>query len=235
MGVGERVHAARIKRSMSLSDLARATHLSKGFISQVERGKSNPSLESLRRLAEALDLAPGAFLDASLRQSASPPTLEEMASPIESGSREIAVHSFEPGSRQRGNQVMPILADPAQGTSALITIMPHSMVFTHNSSQLGRGTVICAVLLGTVTIRRGGVVAVVEQGKIATFDAGESFELTNSTGARATILLTVPPGCSLPKSIASRGPEAHRPVYSTGPLRLVEMRASRSLAGEQRR
>ena len=63
MTIGERIRAARTEREMSLSDLARSTYLSKGFISQVESGTSNPSPRACVKLAVALNPAPGAFLD----------------------------------------------------------------------------------------------------------------------------------------------------------------------------
>ena len=40
---------------VSLRELARRTDLTAAFLSQVERGQANPSIGSLRRIAEALD------------------------------------------------------------------------------------------------------------------------------------------------------------------------------------
>src|SRR5438093_998008 len=56
MELGEKVREARTERNMTLANLASATKLTKGFLSQLERGLSNPSLESLGRIASALDL-----------------------------------------------------------------------------------------------------------------------------------------------------------------------------------
>lgn len=52
-----RIRAVRGRRQLTLTELARRTGLSPGLISQVERGHTNPSLETLRRVAEALDVA----------------------------------------------------------------------------------------------------------------------------------------------------------------------------------
>src|SRR5438094_6911492 len=55
--IGDKVRAARVRRGMSLGGLARASGLTKGFISQVEHGRSRPSLNSLGRIASSLDLS----------------------------------------------------------------------------------------------------------------------------------------------------------------------------------
>ena len=54
IGLGERVKAARLWRGMTMAELATACGLTKGFISQVESGSSNPSLNTLRKIAAAL-------------------------------------------------------------------------------------------------------------------------------------------------------------------------------------
>lgn len=51
--VGERIRRLRLERGMSQSELA-AGRLSKGFISQIESGRSRPSPESLRFIAQRL-------------------------------------------------------------------------------------------------------------------------------------------------------------------------------------
>lgn len=51
-----RIRAIRTEQRMTLTELARRTALSPGLISQVERGQTNPSLETLRRVASALDV-----------------------------------------------------------------------------------------------------------------------------------------------------------------------------------
>ena len=45
----------RIARRLSLSELARATGMSKATLSSVESGRSNPTIETLAALAGALD------------------------------------------------------------------------------------------------------------------------------------------------------------------------------------
>jgi HTH-type transcriptional regulator, quorum sensing regulator NprR len=59
--VGERIRRLRLERGMSQSELA-AGRLSKGFISQIESGRSRPSPESLRFIAQRLGVPMVALL-----------------------------------------------------------------------------------------------------------------------------------------------------------------------------
>src|SRR3981081_3771258 len=52
--VGQRIHNLRRTRAMSLETVAARTDLSIGFISQIERGLSSPSLRVLATLADVL-------------------------------------------------------------------------------------------------------------------------------------------------------------------------------------
>jgi len=59
--VGERIRRLRLERGLSQSELA-AGRLSKGFISQIESGRSRPSPESLRFIAQRLGVPMVALL-----------------------------------------------------------------------------------------------------------------------------------------------------------------------------
>lgn len=54
-GLGPDLRALRKSRGMTLTELALATGRSVGWISQVERGLSSPSIDDLRLLADRLD------------------------------------------------------------------------------------------------------------------------------------------------------------------------------------
>lgn len=61
--VGARIRKLRHMRRMSLEALAARTSLSVGFISQIERGISSPSLKALTSLADALDVSLSQFFE----------------------------------------------------------------------------------------------------------------------------------------------------------------------------
>src|SRR3984893_10255022 len=52
--VGQRIRDLRLSRAMSLEEVAARTDLSIGFLSQIERGLSSPSLRVLATLADVL-------------------------------------------------------------------------------------------------------------------------------------------------------------------------------------
>jgi transcriptional regulator with XRE-family HTH domain len=56
----------RIARRLSLSELARATGMSKATLSSVESGRSNPTVETLASLANALRVTLGELLEEPL-------------------------------------------------------------------------------------------------------------------------------------------------------------------------
>src|SRR2546428_8739604 len=55
MQLGKKIRDLRFRRGLTVQQLAEASSLSKGFISQVENDRTSPSLATLRDLARALD------------------------------------------------------------------------------------------------------------------------------------------------------------------------------------
>ena len=70
--VGKNVKAARLERQVSLTQLSKAAGLSKGFLSQVETGISNPSLTSLDKIATALGISTLRLISAGSERSVNP-------------------------------------------------------------------------------------------------------------------------------------------------------------------
>ncbi|HHU32397.1 MAG TPA: cupin domain-containing protein [Clostridia bacterium] len=54
--LGEKIRKKRIEKNLSLKDLAERIGLTASFLSQVERELAEPSITSLRKIAEALDV-----------------------------------------------------------------------------------------------------------------------------------------------------------------------------------
>lgn len=61
--IGTRLREARKAQGMTLTELASRTGLTKGFLSQVERDLTSPSVGSLVRLCDALGIGAGELLD----------------------------------------------------------------------------------------------------------------------------------------------------------------------------
>src|SRR3712207_879881 len=57
--VGARLRSLRRERGLTIEQVAQATGLTKGFISQLERDTTTPSLSSLARICDALGVRMG--------------------------------------------------------------------------------------------------------------------------------------------------------------------------------
>jgi transcriptional regulator with XRE-family HTH domain len=65
--IGERIRAMRHQRDLSLQQIAAAAELSVGYLSQIERGLSSPSVRDLMRIATALEIDLSVFFEAAER------------------------------------------------------------------------------------------------------------------------------------------------------------------------
>jgi transcriptional regulator with XRE-family HTH domain len=99
----------RIARHLSLSELARATQMSKGTLSGVENGRSNPTVDTLVSLAGALRVSLSELLENHapddihvVRAALSPPIGED-------GVRRRALEAIEPSGRL---EVTELALDP---------------------------------------------------------------------------------------------------------------------------
>jgi transcriptional regulator with XRE-family HTH domain len=61
--VGERLRAIRHVKHLTLRSVAKRSEVSESFLSQVERGKANPSIASLQRIAGALGMSVSDLFD----------------------------------------------------------------------------------------------------------------------------------------------------------------------------
>lgn len=113
----------RARRGLSASALARKAELAKSTVSELERGKGNPSLDTLWALATALHISLGALFtgppspsEIKVRRLADAPTIARegqrfiaqlMASWTPSGEVEVSMVSLAPNSKRqsRGNSL----------------------------------------------------------------------------------------------------------------------------------
>ena len=61
MNIGQRINRLRLKNDLTLDELASRTELTKGFISQLERDLTSPSIATLEDIAGALGLSLAQF------------------------------------------------------------------------------------------------------------------------------------------------------------------------------
>ena len=116
--LGADVRGLRKSRGLTLSELALRMGRSVGFVSQVERGLSSPSISDLRAIAEALDVPTswffanesqnedelGLIVRADSRRAlgtAESGIVEELLSPDLGGTFEMFRSEFQPGSEMK--------------------------------------------------------------------------------------------------------------------------------------
>ena len=60
--LGKNMKRIRAKKNMSQGDIARALEVDRGYISNIENGKKNPTLATIQKLANALGVSPDELL-----------------------------------------------------------------------------------------------------------------------------------------------------------------------------
>ena len=60
--LGENLKNIRTLKAISQGDIARSLDVSRGFISNIENGKTNPTLETIARLAKAVGVSTNELL-----------------------------------------------------------------------------------------------------------------------------------------------------------------------------
>lgn len=224
MHIGEHIKNARRDRSMTLLTLAQAAGLTKGFISQVEAGKSNPSLASLERIARALGVPLSSLIDNNMGHRSDSAVKDDHGPQLVAAR---SVYNEQPGLAQltamrTGRHF--IAAIPA--TSSFV-----NEAFT--SPLQATAIALCAVLQGSLVIRQSSSSVKASAGEIATWNAGAPYELENPGAAAASALIFMPDACPAPVLVAlpqsaifARHTRAFATQYE-GPMRLVGMRARR--------
>ncbi|KGR79985.1 helix-turn-helix domain-containing protein [Ureibacillus manganicus] len=106
MTIGEQLRKLRKEHNMTLKTLSDKTNVSISFLSQVERNKCNVTLESLRKISDALNVNPSIFFPNSLQassQSKFPFFYEDLSKNIKGASFHPILVTLKPKENQ-GNE-----------------------------------------------------------------------------------------------------------------------------------
>ena len=60
--LGDNMKRIRTKKKTSQGDIARALEVDRGYISNIENGKKNPTLATVAKIADALKVSPNELL-----------------------------------------------------------------------------------------------------------------------------------------------------------------------------
>jgi transcriptional regulator with XRE-family HTH domain len=189
-GLGGCIRTLRLQRQMTGTELARRCQVTKGLISQIERGVTVPSLDVLARIASALDVSM-----AQLLEMCNPPPKEESTSVVDLG--------YEPVVRRdnrtviampKVNQVYESLTPTLRGQIefSILRIGPldeeQTLAYTHQGEEC------LLVLEGAVSVSLGGRMYHLEEGDSMAYPASipHSYRCEGSSPA-VVVMAETPP------------------------------------------
>lgn len=150
--IGQKIRGARESRGITLDELASRTGLTKSFISQIERGKSNPSLSSLRAIVQELGIPMVGLFD------------NEQRSKIVV--RKDKRKSFSiPDSILKFELLSPDLTKQMEVVRVIAPVGGHSEYFTHEGEECGY------VIRGHIRLTVGDKEFTLEEGDSAYFSS----------------------------------------------------------------
>jgi len=194
MQLGRKIRDLRQRRGLTVQQLADASGLSKGFISQVENERTSPSLSTLHDLAGALGIS-AAYL-----------VVEEEPVPC------VVRAADRPVVQVGGNtsRVEVLSAQPKRNLEMLVAELPPGLsagdkLHYHH----GEECVLC--IAGRVRLTYGTHVVVLEEGDTCHYDGRVPHAVENCGDVVARVLIAMTPAAFEPL-IRVNGPKRPEPV-----------------------
>lgn len=175
MDIGRKIKQIRIKNALTLEELASRSELTKGFLSQVERDLTSPSVSTLNDILEALGTTLSDFfsetIDEKLVFSEDDFFVDEQD--------DCTIHWIVPNAQK--NEMEPILLDlKEQGVSSIID--------PHDGEEFGY------VMQGKIMLVNGDQKLSVKKGETFYISGRYPHYLKNESKTNAKILwITTPP------------------------------------------
>lgn len=174
--IGERLKALRSARGLTLRDLASQAGVSATLLSQIERSVTDPSLETVRRLASVFDESVS-----SLFSDAAPPSVwisrPGERSLLTAPKGQVGYERLTPGNGQL--EVLRAVLRPGQMSA---------------DEPRGHASAECVyVVSGTLVAQIAGVDYVVHGGESISFDSRLPHRYLNQSQAPTEIILSVTP------------------------------------------
>ena len=193
MQVGRKIRDLRLRQQLTVQQLAEASNLSKGFISQIENGHTSPSLATLHDLAAALCTSV-AYLVVEEDQTPFVTRLHER--------RKIAVGG-------NTSRVELVSAQPKRNLELLIAELPPGLsAGDKRHYHHGEECVLC--LEGRVSLRCGDHHVVLEAGDTCHYDGRVPHAVENAGPTTARVLIAMTPAAFEPL-MRTREPRAAAP------------------------
>jgi transcriptional regulator with XRE-family HTH domain len=185
MQLGKKIRDLRCRRGLTVQQLAAASGLSKGFISQVENDRTSPSLATLRDLARALDTTVSYLV-----------VEDEQAPYIVRGRERPVVPS-------RGRSRIEVLsAQPRRNLELLaIELPPGGSAGSEHHFHHGEECLVC--IEGRVTVVCGDHTLALEAGDSCHYEGRVPHTIENTGSAVARVLIATTPA-SFEPSVRAR-------------------------------
>jgi transcriptional regulator with XRE-family HTH domain len=189
--LGSRLKDERLKAGMTLRELARQAQVSPSFISQIENGKSQPSVATLYTFSRLLGISVDELFDQGWAQPGTPPEGEDAEDdrnpvnawhPSEFANRISLVH---PAHRSRLDMADGVVwerlaATPEHGVNFMkIVYAPGATSSAGGELQSHDGYEYGYVLRGSVRVTIGSEEFVLHEGESLGFDSSIPHVLTN--------------------------------------------------------
>lgn len=183
LALGREVRRVRQRTGRSVEQLAASSGLSAGLVSQLERGRGNPSLQTLTRLAEAL----GTPLVALLQNA------QQHGEPVVRADARVRLPDLGPPHDDAPRPVRELLTpDPNLPLQVIRTVMPPG--FTNESRpfrHLGLESV--HVLSGRLLVVLGEVRYELEAGDTITYECTQGHWWANPAATETVVIGSVTP------------------------------------------
>jgi transcriptional regulator with XRE-family HTH domain len=190
--LGRKIKSIRTGRGITIQDIAERSGLSKGFLSQVENDKTSPSLNTLERIAEALETSLTYLL------------LDEQQAPAfaRRGERQVLIDEASQGrleylSPTSGRSLQLVLVDLPAGRAA------------GDGSHQHEGEEACWVLSGSVQVSQGESSATLQEGDAYHWDGSVPHVIENHGPAPARLLVAMSPPAPIRISMIRPAGQAH--------------------------
>src|SRR6266508_5346048 len=198
MQLGRKIRELRQRRGLTVQQLAEATGLSKGFVSQVENERTSPSLATLQDLARSLETSM-AYL-----------VVEEDEAPyvVRRGDRPQMVVNGG------GSRVEVISAQPRRTLEILLVELPPGVSMSEKR-QFHDGEEVVLCVEGRASLHCGEHVVLLQAGDSCHFDGRVPHSLENTGDVAARLLIALTPAANEPSSRARGGERNGHTVDST--------------------
>lgn len=174
--IGDQLRELRTRRGLSLRALATEAGVSATLLSQVERGVTEPSLATLRRLAGVFGESVAALFENRTAPSVWISRPGERST-LRGPRGQVGYERLTPGNGQL--EVLRAVLEPGETTSA--------EPWSHPSLE-------CAFVVGgTLTVELDGVPRMVRAGEAITFDSRQPHRYVNASTGDVEFILSVNP------------------------------------------